>query len=744
MNLVIVESPAKGKTIEKYLGSGYKVLASFGHVRDLPVKELGVDVKNNFEPTYIIPPKSTKTISALKAAAKEAETIYLATDLDREGEAISWHVAEALGLGSTKSPSSAKATDGKQKPNHKQYRRITFHEITKSALEKAIKNPREIDMNLVDAQQARRVLDRLVGYKLSPFLWKKVAKGLSAGRVQSVAVRLVVDREREILSFKTEEYWNIIANLYKDTPENSFAAKLYKIDDKIVDKLFVKNEKQAKSIIVDLEKAKYSVADINKEVVKRYPSVPFTTSTLQMEAARKLGFSAKKTMMMAQRLYEDGHITYMRTDSLNLSAEAISNQRSTINKKYGAKYLPATANIYKTKSKGAQEAHEAIHPTNFNNESAGSERDQERLYELIWKRTIAAGMVPAEFDQVDLLVDAKNKQNYQLQARALKLKFDGFMKVYTEGTDDEAPTTLSVGTPTASVGENDVVDLPKLDIGDKLSLKELTKEQKFTEPPRRYTEATLVKKLEKEGIGRPSTYAPTMSTIRDRNYVTMDGKFFVPTDVGMMVNDVLVDNFPKIVDLKFTAHVEDDFDEIADGKREWQKVIKEFYEPFAKELTEKNKEVNKADILGNPEEKCPECGADLVYRMSKFGKFIACSKYPECKYSKSLEEDNIEKNPKSAEAQAVSEEKCPKCGKQMVVKTGRFGTFLACPDYPKCKSTMAIPTGIKCPDCQKGDVVSRRTKKGRIFWGCSRYPKCKYATWEDPSLEGKSQEPNNK
>ncbi len=724
MNLVIVESPAKGKTIEKYLGHDYKVLASFGHIRDLPVKDLGVDVKNNFEPTYVIPPKSTKTISALKKAASGADMIYLATDLDREGEAISWHVAQALGLEN----SNNQEANSKQIQNPK-YKRITFHEITKSALEKAIKNPREIDMNLVDAQQARRVLDRLVGYKLSPFLWKKVAKGLSAGRVQSVAVRLVVDREREILAFKPEEYWNITALLFKDTPENSFSAKLYKVNEKIIDKLYVKNEKQAKEIITDLEKAKYSVADIIKEVVKRYPSTPFTTSTLQMEAARKLGFSAKKTMMLAQRLYEDGHITYMRTDSLNISAEAIKAQRETISQKYGAKYLPATPNVYKTKSKGAQEAHEAIRPTDFRVESSGDERDQSRLYELIWKRTIASGMVPAEFDQMDLLVDAAHDQKYQLQARALKQKFNGFMKVYTEGRDFEE--------------DENIVDLPKLEIGDKLNLKELSKEQKFTEPPRRYTEATLVKKLEKEGIGRPSTYAPIMSTIRDRGYVTMDGKFFVPAEIGMMVNDVLVDNFPEIVDLKFTAHLESDFDEVAEGKIEWQHAIKEFYEPFAKELKEKNKEVNKADILGSPNEKCPECGSDLVYRMSKFGKFIACSNYPECKYSKSLEEDNLEKNPKSAEAQAVSEEKCPKCGKQMIVKSGRFGSFLACPDYPKCKSTMAIPTGIKCPDCQKGDVVSRRTKRGRIFWGCSRYPKCKYATWEDPG-KSKSKTPNSK
>lgn len=712
MKLVIVESPAKGKTIERYLGSGYKVLASFGHVRDLPVKDIGIDIKNNFEPEYIIPPKSKRTVAALKSEAKKADTVYLATDLDREGEAISWHLVEALGLNSPKSKTQGPKVE-----------RITFHEITKAAIEKAISNPRDINMDLVNAQQARRVLDRLVGYKLSPFLWKKVAKGLSAGRVQSVAVRLIVDREREIEKFKPEEFWKIVAHLFKDKAENSFATLLNFVDGKSADKLFVKNEKQATEIESDLKKASYTITDIKKTEVQRFPAAPFTTSTLQMEAARKLGYSAKQTMMLAQRLYEEGKITYMRTDSVNLSKEAVSAQRKVILDRFGAKYLPEKANIYQTKSKGAQEAHEAIRPTDLKVDLAGNENQESRLYELIWKRTIASGMLPARFEQMDIIVEAKSKKVYGFFARGLKQLFDGFTSVYTEGRDDEETSD-----------END--HLPSLNKGDKLELKDLTKEQKFTEPPKRYTEATLVKKLEKEGIGRPSTYAPIMSTIRERGYVNLENRVFIPSEIGKLVNDLLVDNFPDIVDLQFTAHVEDDFDEISLGKVEWRPMIKEFYEPFAKNLAIREKEVVKADILGSPDEKCPECKAPLVYRVSKFGKFIACSKYPECKYNKSLEEDNAEKaeenGDESAEGLTISEEICPKCGKSMVIKKGRFGTFLACSDYPKCKTTMSIPTGIKCPDCKKGDVVTRRTKRGKVFWGCSRYPDCKFASWTKP------------
>ena len=702
MNLVIVESPAKGQTIEKYLGSGYKVLASFGHVRDLPEKKLGIDTKD-FSPEYVIPAKSRKTIKNLKEAAKKAKTVYLATDLDREGEAISWHIAQALGL-----------ADEQGKPK-KDYKRIVFHEITKKAIEKAIASPRLIDIPLVDAQQARRIIDRLVGYKLSPLLWKKIGKGLSAGRVQSVALRLISDREREILGFKSEGYWQIAPFLYKDKPERDFATTIVKIDDRLIQKLGVKDKKDANQIVADLKKANYRVLDVKQSEVFRFPAHPFTTSTLQMEAARKLGFSAKQTMTLAQKLYEDGKITYMRTDSVNLAPEAIGALRKRIVDQYGKDYLPEKPNIYKTKTRGAQEAHEAIRPTDFNLDEASSDPKINRLYQLILKRTLASGMLPAKFEQIDLQIEAQAKKVYQLKTRGLKQLFDGFMRVYIEGRDEEDE-------------EKDQI-LPNIKVDDRLKLNKIIDEEKFTEPPRRYTEATLVKKLENEGIGRPSTYAPIMSTIRERNYVIIENRYFKPTEIGLMVNDLLVENFPDIVDLKFTAKIEEDFDQIAENKKSYQPVVKDFYLPFAKNLKEKEKEIDKKDILGTLDEKCPECSSPLVYRMSRFGKFIACSNYPDCRYSRPLEDKETEKKEKEILKDAPN---CPKCGHQMELKRGRFGEFLACSNYPECKTTMAIPTGVKCPECKKGDVVSRRSKKGRIFWGCSRYPDCKYATWENP------------
>jgi DNA topoisomerase-1 len=702
MNLVIVESPAKGQTIEKYLGSGYKVLASFGHVRDLPEKKLGIDTKD-FSPEYVIPAKSRKTIKNLKEAAKKAKTVYLATDLDREGEAISWHIAQALGL-----------ADEQGKPK-KDYKRIVFHEITKKAIEKAIASPRLIDIPLVDAQQARRIIDRLVGYKLSPLLWKKIGKGLSAGRVQSVALRLISDREREILGFKSEGYWQIAPFLYKDKPERDFATTLVKIDDRLIQKMGIKDKKDASQIVADLKKANYRVLDVKQSEVFRFPAHPFTTSTLQMEAARKLGFSAKQTMTLAQKLYEDGKITYMRTDSVNLAPEAIGALRKRVVDQYGKDYLPEKPNIYKTKTRGAQEAHEAIRPTDFNLDEASSDPKINRLYQLILKRTLASGMLPAKFEQIDLQIEAQAKKVYQLKTRGLKQLFDGFMRVYIEGRDEEDE-------------EKDQI-LPNIKVDDRLKLNKIIDEEKFTEPPRRYTEATLVKKLENEGIGRPSTYAPIMSTIRERNYVIIENRYFKPTEIGLMVNDLLVENFPDIVDLKFTAKIEEDFDQIAENKKSFQPVVKDFYLPFAKNLKEKEKEIDKKDILGTLDEKCPECSSPLVYRMSRFGKFIACSNYPDCRYSRPLEDKETEKKEKEILKDAPN---CPKCGHQMELKRGRFGEFLACSNYPECKTTMAIPTGVKCPECKKGDIVSRRSKKGRIFWGCSRYPDCKYATWENP------------
>lgn len=727
MNLLIVESPAKAKTIEKYLGKDYKVLASFGHVRDLPSKELAIDVDVDFEPTYEIPAKAKKVIADIKKLEKEAKILYLATDLDREGEAISWHVLKALKL----------------KENDPKVKRITFSEITKTALEKAVSSPRDIDMNLVDAQQARRVLDRLVGYKLSPLLWKKVKSGLSAGRVQSVAVRLIAEREREILAFNPVEYWVLGAVLNKISDKKNFSAYLKKYDNKDIPKLGISVAKQAEEIAKNLTSAKYSVLSLEKKDSVRKPPSPFTTSTLQMEASRKLGFSAKQTMSLAQKLYEAGHITYMRTDSTNFSVDAIKAIRETIKKDYGDKYLPETENVFQTKTKRAQEAHEGIRPSHFENINASDDPREQRLYELIWKRSVASQMKDALFEICVALIEAKSKVSSVLEARGEVLRFDGFMKLYMEGRDDEESNFAE-----ASLDQREEKNsLPPLKQGDKLNFNNLIKDQKFTEPPKRYSEATLVKKLESLGIGRPSTYAPTLSTIQDRGYVLYLEKRFSPTEIGLIVNDLLVEHFADVVDYQFTAKMEDDLDEVATGDRKWVPVIREFYEPFIKNLKEKDKSLVKDEIM-KPEmlkEKCPECGEFLMIRHGRFGKFIACSGYPKCKYSRPLEEKGGEVANDKGKLESVKKaetQKCEKCGKKMILKEGRFGQFLACEDYPKCKNTKTIvkSSGIKCPECNKGEVVEKRTKKGRIFWGCSNYPDCKYASWTDPAKAEQNQE----
>lgn len=712
MNLVIVESPAKAKTIEKYLGKDFKVLASFGHVRDLPQKKLGVDVRHGFVPEYEVPVKSKKTVSEIRKAEASAKILYLATDLDREGEAISWHLLEAL----------------KIKENDPKVKRITFSEITKSALDKAIKNPRGIDMDLVDAQQARRVLDRLVGYKLSPLLWKKVKSGLSAGRVQSVAVRLIVEREREISGFKPEEYWVVAAVLSKKSDEFKFKAILIEENGQPIKKMDVKNKKQASDIKKRLEAAKYKVLSVDKRDMLRKPSAPFTTSTLQMEASRKLSFSAKQTMMMAQKLYEAGHITYMRTDSTNLSSDAVAEIRKVISKEYGEKYLPENAQAYQTKTKRAQEAHEAIRPTHFDLGSVSDDGREQRLYELIWKRTVASQMKEAILEIIDAKIQANTKEKHLFYARGESIKFDGFIKAYAEGSDDEVE---EAGT------------IPKLEEKEDLDFHDLETLQKFTEPPKRYSEATLVKKLEGLGIGRPSTYAPTMSTIVDRGYVVLEERMFKPNEIGMIVNDLLVEHFPAVVDYKFTAKMEDDLDDIAAGEKKWQPVIEEFYKPFAANLTTKTADLEKADFI-KPEktnEKCPDCKKPLVIKIGKFGKFMACTGYPDCKFSKpvSTKEDKkasvVNKDGETEKLKEVEGEKCEKCGGKMILKEGRFGKFLACDNYPKCKNTKTVVTnsGVKCPDCGDGELIERRTKKGRPFWGCSKYPGCKYAVWENPA-----------
>lgn len=713
MNLVIVESPAKSKTIEKFLGKDFKVLASYGHVRDLPEKSIGVDVEKNYEPEYQILAKAKKNISVLKEYSKKADIIYLATDLDREGEAISWHLTYALGL----------------KKNDPRVKRIVFHEITKNALENAVKNPRSLDINLVDAQQARRVLDRLVGYKLSPLLWKKVKKGLSAGRVQSVAVRLVAEREREIEKFKPIEYWLIGAELATAKKE-SFIALLSEIDDKSVGKMDIKDEKTATEIFDSLKNASYKVIDIKHEDSFRHPSAPFTTSTLQMEASRRLGFSPKQTMVLAQQLYEAGHITYMRTDSINLSSEAISAIKGVITKQFGEKYIASGGRLFVTKTKHAQEAHEAIRPTHFEDTNVTEDRRGQKLYDLIWKRTIATQMADAIVDVVKVKVLAKTVKNYVFLAKGEMVKFDGFMKVYQESADDDI--------------ESENAKIPMMQVNDILDFIRMIKDQKFTEPPKRYSEATLVKKLESLGIGRPSTYAPTLETIQKRGYVELIMKRFEPTEIGLIVNDLLVEHFLEVVDYQFTANMEDEFDEIAEGKREWRGVIDEFYKPFAKNLALKDKEINKDEVMPIVEtgEKCPECGQPLVIKHGRFGKFVACTGYPTCKYSKPLETKADDKALEVLEGDGTTEgivaaekEKCEKCGGKMMLKEGRFGKFLACENYPKCKNTKTIvgKTGIKCPTCGEGEVIARKTKKGRTFWGCSRYPECDYATWDAPA-----------
>ena len=658
MKLLIVESPAKIYTLKKYLDDSFQIKATLGHVRDLPKKELGIDTEHNFEPKYVITPSRRKTVKDIKEIAEQAEIVYLATDLDREGEAISWHIMQAAGLQSQ--TSNLKSQNHKQK--QKVYR-ITFHEITKSAILDALKNPRALNMDLVDAQQARRVLDRLVGYKLSPFLWRKVMKGLSAGRVQSVAVRLIVEREEEIEKFKPDEYWEILASL-KNKKDQEFPAKLVSKDSKTIDKLQIKSEKDAKEIEDELENEKYQVAGIVSEAVEKYSFPPYTTSTFQQDVTYKLGFSAKRAMRLAQDLYEAGKITYMRTDSVNLAWIAINSIRKYIGEQIGKDYLPEKPRGFKTKTKGAQEAHEAIRPTfvgtvHSDLKNKKFTEDHFKIYDLIWKRAVASQMKPAILDtqKIDIIAG-----KYGFSASAQQIKFDGFTKVYP-----------------VKFGEQEMAEVEKDEI---LALQKLNKSQHFTKPSARYNQASLIKKLEELGIGRPSTYASIVDTIQQRGYVNFQNRYFMPTDTGRIVNKMLVDNFSNIVDYKFTAKMENDLDDVADGKLPWQKAVGDFYVPFEKNLKEKEEKVQKQEI--------------------------------------EIEGDG---------------EPCSKCGKPMAVKTGKFGKFLACTGYPDCKTTKNIQQkiGIKCPDCKDGDVIERRSKKGKMFYGCSRYPDCKFVSWTRPA-----------
>ena len=706
--LVIVESPAKARTLNKFLGKDFQVVACSGHIRDLPPKSLGVNVDKDFSPSYKIIKGKEKVVKELKSAAKGASLVFLAPDPDREGEAIAWHLSVLLGM-------------------DKKVKRIEFHQITKDAVVQAVSHPREIDMARVNAQQARRILDRLVGYKISPLLWKKVRKGLSAGRVQSVAVRLICEREKEIEDFKREEYWDILASL-TNKDQAGFAAKLIGKDGSPIGVSprekgeVIGAETRANEILNDLAGAGFTVAKIQKKEQKRYPAPPFITSTLQQEAARKLGFSAKRTMMLAQGLYEGvdlkdegrvGLITYMRTDSVRIADEALAFTRKYIQEFFGKDYLPDLAIHYK-KKKTAQDAHEAIRPTSILNHpdkiKESLKADELKLYDLIWKRFVACQMNPAVFDQTSADIQANN---YTFRATGSVIKFDGFIKVYVESEEEEEEKRQE-GL------------LPSLSEGEALNLIKLSPEQHFTQPPPRYNEASLVKELEKRGIGRPSTYAPIISTIQDRGYVEKEGRNLKPTAIGVTTNTLLVKHFPEILDIEFTAHMEDDLDEIVAGKMDWIEILREFYAPFSKSLAEAEIKMEKVKKEILTEEVCPRCGKFLMIRQGRFGDFMACSGYPNCKFTKNLAEE---------EAQ-VGDEKCEKCGKPMVLKHGRFGAFLACSGYPECKTIKPIlkKSGVKCPKCG-GEVVERRTRKRRVFWGCSNYPTCDFATWQKPTDE---------
>ena len=728
-NLVIVESPAKAKTIEKFLGPDYRVLASFGHVRALPSKQGSVNIDNNFEPNYQVLPESKKHIDIIKKALKDADRLLLATDPDREGEAISWHLLSALGLDRRKSGVEV--------------RRVVFHEITKDAIITAIKNPRDIAVELVDAQQARSVLDYLVGFNLSPFLWKKIRYGLSAGRVQSVALRLICEREKEIQAFREQEYWTVAARLGA-APGQEFRAGLVEVGGTKLGKFAIPSGEVAEELKNALQSGSYRVSGITKTEKKRNPSPPFTTSTLQQEASRKLGFSAKKTMSTAQKLYEGidigtegtvGLITYMRTDSVNLSTQALTEAREVITAAYGREYALAKPRMYKTKTKNAQEAHEAIRPTYISKTPAELKRyltpDLYRLYELIWKRTVACQMAEALLDQTTADITAElagavpsgpfaGAQQCRLRATGTVIRFAGFMKLYIEGVDDQDEEKEGL--------------LPALTEGSPLKLHEILPEQHFTQPPPRYTEATLVKTLEEYGIGRPSTYASIMNTLVERKYARLDKKRFFPEDVGMVVSDMLVNHFSRYVDYNFTAGLEEELDMVSRGEKQWKPLLKEFWEPFSTLLKQKEGEVSKSDLTTeSTDEKCPECGEALVVKLGKRGKFIACSGFKDgCKYTRNVENEVA---PEAAEP-VLSDEMCDKCGKPMLIKDGRYGKYLACSGYPACKNIQPLNkprgTGVACPDCGEGELTEKKSRYGKMFYSCNRYPQCKFALWDLP------------
>ena len=732
-NLVIVESPTKAKTLERYLGSEFSVKASMGHIRDLPESKIGVDTERNFEPEYVVPEPKKKVAATLRQAHRRASELWLATDFDREGEAIAYHLAEVLDV----DPETAK--------------RVTFTEITRDAVREAFDHPRTIDLRLVEAQQARRILDRLVGYNLSPLLWKKVRTGLSAGRVQSVALRLIVEREREIQRFKPKEYWTVDARLSPDGDDRAFVARLDQVgEDKVKTpaerkKGIVLLEREARQHTANLERAAYRVAEIRRKETKRRPSPPFTTSTLQQEAGRKLGFSARKTMRVAQQLYEGislpgegqtGLITYMRTDSTTIAETALREIRRVVKDQFGDRYALAKPRRYKTTSRGAQEAHETIRPTQASKlpdaVQSHLSNDQARLYRLIWQRAVASQMADAVLDQVSVDVEAlaERAPRYVLRATGQTVKFDGFRRVYFESADD-APDRDAEAI------------LPDLTGQQMLRLLELLPEQHFTQPPPRFTEASLVKELEKRGIGRPSTYAPTISNLQDRDYIRIEERRLFPEDVGFVVVDLLLEWFPKVMDYEFTAHMEEELDDIAEGKIRWVQVLDEFFGPFEREIEKAEEQMERPkEETGETCPKCPEEGRDppgkLVIKLGKAGRFVACDRWPECDYSRDL---SGQERPEPE----LLEERCPECGKQLVKRVGRYGPFVGCSGYPDCRyiKREEQTTGVLCLKCKEegrepqGELVVKRARRrrGAVFYGCNRYPECDFTVGNKPLPE---------
>jgi DNA topoisomerase-1 len=762
-----VESPTKAKTITKYLGKNFVVKASIGHVKDLPKKNLSVDVENGFKPTYEVIEGKKKLIQELRDAAKKVEIVYLAADPDREGEAICWHLEEEL-----------KPKKGVEGPK---FMRLMFNEITKASIQKAMEKPTMVNLNLVNAQQARRVLDRLVGYKISPLLWDKVRRGLSAGRVQTVAVRVIVEREREIRAFVKQEYWTLDANLAaKKTPY--FDARLTRKGDETP---IIGDQATSDALVADIDGQKFIVKSVGTKEKRRNPVAPFITSTLQQDSSRKLRFSVKRTMMLAQQLYEGveigaegsvGLITYMRTDSTRVSDDALADVREYVGGKFGKEYLPETPNIYKTK-KAAQDAHEAVRPTSAMRSPEDMApylaEDQLKLYRLIWMRFLASQMTPAVFDQttIDVNVEGKSKTEYTFRATGSVMKFDGFLKVYEEGKDqkDEEDEELKHKLPAVATGEE-------------LKLRSLKPEQHFTEPPPRYNEATLVKKLEADGVGRPSTYASILSTIQERQYATKEGGRFKPTELGMVVTDLLLESFADIFDVLYTARMEDELDDIEEGKLDWREALSEFYERFTKDLETAETQMTNIKRMEKPTDLvCDKCGKPLVIKWGKHGSFLACTGYPDCTYTRELTVDlpdiegadlsdqgdeeycencgrpmvlkkgrfgtfyacsgypdckttkQIGGSQKKPDVQL--DEKCPQCGSNMVQKYGRFGEFTACSNYPTCKFVKQKTIGVKCPECTEGEVVERRSKRGKTFYGCNRYPDCAFVAWARPVME---------